>query len=101
LVIHTSVLRKAWVDFRGIIARRLKPAAVDKTASKLVKGVAMPFKLGAPELVIILVIVILIFGVGRISKISSELGSGIRAFREGLKGPDDEKKDDDQTNKPA
>ncbi|MFZ6026729.1 MAG: twin-arginine translocase TatA/TatE family subunit [Chloroflexota bacterium] len=52
----------------------------------------MPFRLGPFELVIILVIVILIFGVGRISKISGELGSGIRAFREGLKGPEDEAK---------
>jgi sec-independent protein translocase protein TatA len=58
----------------------------------------MPFKLGAPELIIILVIVILVFGVGRISKISSELGSGIRAFREGLKGPEGDKKDDGPQN---
>jgi sec-independent protein translocase protein TatA len=38
------------------------------------------------ELGIILVIVVLLFGVGRISKIAGEMGSGIRAFREGLKG---------------
>jgi sec-independent protein translocase protein TatA len=44
----------------------------------------MPTSLGVPELLILLVIVILLFGVGRISKISSELGKGIRAFREGL-----------------
>jgi len=41
---------------------------------------------GAPELIIILVILILLFGVGRISKIAGELGQGIRAFREGLQG---------------
>ncbi len=46
--------------------------------------------IGAPELLIILGIVILLFGVGRISKIAGELGRGIRAFREGLKGPDSE-----------
>jgi len=51
----------------------------------------MPFRLGPFELIIILVIVILIFGVGRISKISGELGSGIRAFREGLKSDEEEK----------
>jgi sec-independent protein translocase protein TatA len=42
------------------------------------------------ELIIILVIVLLVFGVGRIGKIAGELGSGIRAFREGLKGDEDE-----------
>ncbi len=42
-------------------------------------------ELGAPELLIILVLVILLFGVGRIGKIAGEMGSGIRAFREGLK----------------
>lgn len=48
------------------------------------------------ELIIILVIVILVFGVGRIGKIAGELGSGIRAFREGLQG-DDEESDEEQT----
>lgn len=47
----------------------------------------MPFNLGAPELIIVLVIVIVLFGAGRISKIAGELGSGIRAFRKGLSSP--------------
>lgn len=39
-----------------------------------------------PELIIILVIVVLLFGVGRISKVAGELGKGLRAFKEGLSG---------------
>jgi len=47
--------------------------------------------IGPTELIIILVIVLLLFGVGRISKIAGELGSGIRSFREGLQGNEEEK----------
>lgn len=45
--------------------------------------------LGAPELVIVLVIVLLVFGVGRIGRIGGELGAGIRAFRQGLDGAEE------------
>jgi sec-independent protein translocase protein TatA len=41
--------------------------------------------LGGWEWIIILVIVLLVFGVGRISKLGNELGKGITAFREGLR----------------
>ena len=51
----------------------------------------MPFQLGPTELIIILVIIIILFGAGRISKIAGELGQGIREFRKGL-SPDEEKK---------
>lgn len=40
--------------------------------------------LGPTELLIILVIVLLLFGVGRVSKIGGELGSAVANFRKGL-----------------
>lgn len=48
---------------------------------------------GIAEILIVLVIVILLFGPGRIAKISKELGSSINAFKDGLSG---EKKDDQE-----
>lgn len=51
--------------------------------------------LGPTELIIILVIVVILFGVGRIGKIAGEMGSGIRSFREGLKGDDEEEETTD------
>ncbi len=51
---------------------------------------------GLPELLIILVIIIVLFGPGRIGKVAGELGKGIRSFRDGLSGKDDTK---DEQNK--
>jgi sec-independent protein translocase protein TatA len=42
------------------------------------------FQLGTPELIILLVIILLLFGAGRISKIARELGKGVSEFRSGL-----------------
>lgn len=53
----------------------------------------MPIRLGPMELTIILVIIVLLFGVGRIGKIAGELGSGIRNFREGLQGKEKEEQE--------
>lgn len=49
---------------------------------------------GPTELIIILVIVIVLFGVGRISKIAGEMGSGIRSFKQGLQGDEEPKKEE-------
>lgn len=49
--------------------------------------------LGPGELLIILVIVLVLFGVGRISRIGGELGSAVANFRKGL-GDSAAKKDE-------
>ncbi|MBX7252629.1 MAG: twin-arginine translocase TatA/TatE family subunit [Candidatus Promineofilum sp.] len=46
---------------------------------------------GGWEWIIILVIVLLIFGVGRIARVGGELGKGVSAFRQGLKEGQEEK----------
>lgn len=53
---------------------------------------------GLPELLIVLVIIILLFGVGRISKVAGEMGKGLRSFKDGLQG-DDKDKDKNEENK--
>ncbi len=55
-------------------------------------------RLGGWEIIIILVIVLLIFGPGRITKIAGEMGRGIKEFKDGLSGEgsseDTDKKED-------
>ena len=55
--------------------------------------------LGPTELLIILGIVVLLFGVGRIGKIGSELGKGIREFRRGLKEESSDENNETETEK--
>jgi sec-independent protein translocase protein TatA len=43
------------------------------------------FGLGIPELLIILVIVVLLFGAGKLPQIGQGLGDGIRNFRKSMK----------------
>lgn len=48
--------------------------------------------LGLPrgsEWIVILIIVILLFGPGRIGKIAGEIGRSIKSFREGLSGDEE------------
>lgn len=49
------------------------------------------------EWIIILVIVLLLFGPGRIGKIAGELGRGIKAFRDGLSSKVEQSEKTDQT----
>lgn len=55
--------------------------------------------LSGPELFIILIIIILLFGVGRVSRIGGELGGAIREFRKGLQGDTNTEAKSDDTEK--
>lgn len=49
----------------------------------------MNWRPGGWEILIIFIVVLLLFGPGRISKIAGELGQSIRSFREGLTKKDE------------
>jgi sec-independent protein translocase protein TatA len=49
------------------------------------------------EIVIVLVIVLILFGPGRIGRLASELGKGLHNFRKGVNGDVEEEKNRDKT----
>jgi sec-independent protein translocase protein TatA len=55
----------------------------------------MPFgKIGPLELALILLIVIAIFGAGKLASLGGALGKGVREFRQAVKEEPEEKKDE-------
>lgn len=49
----------------------------------------MPFRMGPWEIGLILVVILIVFGVGKLPQVGSALGKGMRAFRKGQQGEDD------------
>ncbi len=41
----------------------------------------MPFNLGGPELIIVLVIVLIVFGAGKLPRVMRDLGTGVKEFK--------------------
>jgi sec-independent protein translocase protein TatA len=48
--------------------------------------------LSAWQIFLILAVVLVLFGAGRIPRIMKDIGSGMRAFKEGLEGDEEDKK---------
>jgi len=50
----------------------------------------MPFHIGPWEIGLILVIILIVFGVGKLPQVGGAVGKGLRAFRKGQRGEDEE-----------
>ena len=53
------------------------------------------FGLGTTELIIILVLVMIIFGAGKLPQVGGALGKGLRNFKDGVKEGNEEKSEKD------
>ncbi len=54
------------------------------------------FGLGTTELIIILVLVLIIFGAGKLPQVGGALGKGMRNFKDGIKEGSEEKEEQDK-----
>jgi sec-independent protein translocase protein TatA len=59
----------------------------------------LPFNIGAPELIILLVLVLIVFGVGRLPEVGGAIGKSIREFRKSQAGQDEVKAQEKQETK--
>jgi sec-independent protein translocase protein TatA len=53
-------------------------------------------QIGMPELLVLLVIVMFVFGVGRLPEVGGALGKAIREFRQSSQGLNEEKKSEEE-----
>ena len=60
----------------------------------------MPFRLGPWEIALILVIILIVFGVGRLPQVGGAIGKGMRAFRKGQSGEEVEEEEEEEKPKP-
>lgn len=50
----------------------------------------MPFRIGPWEIGLILVIILIVFGVGKLPQVSGAIGKGMRSFRRAQRGEEEE-----------
>ncbi|HEY50712.1 MAG TPA: twin-arginine translocase TatA/TatE family subunit [Dehalococcoidia bacterium] len=60
----------------------------------------MPFRLGPWEIALIVIVILIVFGVGRLPQVGGAIGKGIRNFRKGQRGEDFEEEEEEEPPKP-
>ena len=58
------------------------------------------FKLGPWEIALVLAIILIVFGVGKLPQVGGAVGKGLRAFRRGQAGEEDEEEEEEEKPKP-
>ena len=58
----------------------------------------MPFRVGAPEIALIILLVLIIFGAGKLPQIGAAIGKSIREFRKARSGDDEKDKENKDGN---
>ena len=53
----------------------------------------MPFRMGPWEIALIVIIILIVFGVGKLPQVGGAIGRGLRAFRKGQQGEDEEEEE--------
>ncbi len=61
----------------------------------------MPFRLGPWEIGLILAIILIVFGVGKLPQVGGAIGKGMRAFRKGQAGEDEEEEEEEKPKRKA
>ncbi len=56
----------------------------------------MPFRIGPWEIALVLVIILIVFGVGKLPQVGGAIGNGLRAFKRGQRGEDDEEEEEEK-----
>ena len=54
----------------------------------------MPFRIGPWEIGLILVIIMIVFGVGKLPQVGGAIGKGLRSFRKAQHGEDEEEEEE-------
>jgi len=56
----------------------------------------MPFRIGPWEIALVLVIILIVFGVGKLPQVGGAIGKGLRSFKRGQRGEDDEEEEEEK-----
>lgn len=56
----------------------------------------MPFRMGPWEIALILIVILIVFGVGKLPQIGGAIGKGMRSFQKGQRGEDAEEQEEEK-----